>query len=53
VPTTRAFRIKIWDKDNGDVVVYDNQIGADDDAEPTTAIGGGSIVVHKAQPNAN
>ena len=40
------FRIKIWDKDNGDVVVYDNETGAADDAEPATAIGGGSIVIH-------
>jgi len=24
------FRIKIWDKNNGDVIVYDNQMGADD-----------------------
>jgi PKD repeat protein len=41
------FRIKIWDKDNGDVDVYDNQIGEADDADPTTSIGGGSIVIHK------
>jgi PKD repeat protein len=41
------FRIKIWDKDLGDSVVYDNEMGAGDDADPTTAIGGGSIVVHK------
>lgn len=48
-PSTNVdlFRIKIWDKDNGDVVVYDNQMGDPDDAEPTTAIGGGSIVIHK------
>jgi hypothetical protein len=39
------FRIKIWDRDT-DELVYDNQIGADDDAEPTTEIGGGSIVIH-------
>jgi len=37
------FRIKIWD---GDEVVYDNQIGNADDADPTTVIGGGSIVIH-------
>jgi PKD repeat protein len=41
------FRIKIWDKANADVVVYDNLIGAPDDADPITVIGGGSIVVHK------
>jgi hypothetical protein len=41
------FRIKIWDKDDGDAVVYDNQIGDADDADLTTAIGGGSIKIHK------
>jgi hypothetical protein len=43
------FRIKIWDKDNGDAIVYDNQMDAAEDADPTTDIGGGSIVVHKAK----
>ena len=41
------FRIKIWDKDNGDTIVYDNKMGADEDADPTTEIGGGNIVIHK------
>ncbi|MCD4798318.1 MAG: thrombospondin type 3 repeat-containing protein, partial [Methanosarcinales archaeon] len=41
------FRIKIWDKDDGDAVVYDNQIGDADDADLTTAIRGGSIKIHK------
>lgn len=41
------FRIKIWDRDNGDALVYDNQIGASDDADPTTVLGGGNIVVHR------
>jgi hypothetical protein len=36
------FRIKIW----GSGVIYDNQVGAGDDATPTTALGGGSIVIH-------
>jgi hypothetical protein len=40
------FRIKIWDKNNGDAVVYDNQMGDGENADPTTAIGGGSIVIH-------
>lgn len=44
---TDRFRIKIWDKNNGDAVVYDNQMGATDDAQPATSLGGGSIVVHK------
>jgi hypothetical protein len=43
------FRIKIWDKNSGDAIVYDNQMEAADDADPTTAIGGGSIVIHKAK----
>ena len=41
------FRIKIWDKEDGDAVVYDNQMDDGDDADPTTAIGGGSIKIHK------
>jgi uncharacterized repeat protein (TIGR01451 family) len=40
------FRIKIWDKFTG-LLVYDNQLGAKDDADPTTAIGGGSIIITK------
>ncbi len=42
------FRIKIWDKNN-DEVVYDNQMDDSDDADPTTAIGGGSIKIHKGE----
>jgi hypothetical protein len=40
------FRIKIWQI--GGSVIYDNQVTADtaDDAEPTTSIAGGSIVIH-------
>lgn len=41
------FRIKIWDKSNGDAVVYDNQMGAGIDENPTTSLAGGSIVIHK------
>ncbi len=40
------FRIKIWDKNNNDAVVYDNQLGAEDSAEPTTVVQGGSIIIH-------
>ena len=43
------FRIKIWDKDNGDEIVYDNQMGDLDDADLTTEIAGGQIVIHKAK----
>jgi hypothetical protein len=39
------FRIKIWDVGSGEVV-YDNNLGGGDDAEPATALGGGSIVIH-------
>ena len=48
-PSTNVdlFRIKIWDKDSGDNVVYDNQLGDLDDADATTELGGGNIVVHK------
>jgi len=44
-----AFRIKIWDIDNGDAVVYDNQPDEADDSTAATAIGGGSIVIHTAK----
>ena len=40
------FRIKIWDKDNGDTVVYDNEMGADDTSPSATIILGGSILIH-------
>ncbi|HEV8448318.1 MAG TPA: Ig-like domain-containing protein [Gemmatimonadaceae bacterium] len=38
-------RIRIWDKSSG-AVVYDNQPGAADAADPTNATGGGSIRIH-------
>lgn len=41
------FSIKIWDKDSGDAVVYDNGPGDATDADPTHAISGGQIVIHK------
>lgn len=40
------FRIRIWETAT-DVVVYDNKLGAPDNADPTTALGGGSITIHK------
>jgi hypothetical protein len=39
------FRIKIWDQSSGSIV-YDNQMGKDDDSYDGTAIGGGSIMIH-------
>ena len=49
------FRIKIWDKDNGDAVVYDNQMGAENDSHDGTALGGGNIKIHQgsSKPVAN
>lgn len=38
-------RVKIWDTANGRVV-FDSQPGAPDDANPSTALQGGAIVVH-------
>jgi PKD repeat protein len=42
--TLDRFRIRIWGQSG---LVYDNQIGAEENADPTTALGGGSIVIHK------
>jgi|GEM_PF-4757816 len=38
------FRIKIWTNAG---VIYDNQPGSADSDDPTTALGGGSIVIHR------
>jgi hypothetical protein len=43
---TDKFRVKIWEIASN-TTLYDNQMGADDSASPTTALGGGSIVIHK------
>ena len=40
------FRMKIWDLATGNVI-YDNQAGSNDEADAATALGGGSIVIHK------
>jgi|GEM_PF-6060735 len=42
--TPDRFRIKIWEV--GADVIYDNQVGAGDNADPSTALAGGSIVIH-------
>jgi choice-of-anchor C domain-containing protein len=44
---TDRFRIKIWDTNNGDAVVYDNQPGADLAADPVTALTKGNIALHQ------
>jgi len=38
------FRIKIWVKTSG-AIVYDSQMGAADNADPTTAVGAGSNII--------
>jgi hypothetical protein len=45
------FRIKIWDMDNGDAVVYDNGLGASEDIDSANPqpINSGSIVIHKGK----
>lgn len=40
------FRIKIWETAGG-TIVYDNQLGSGDGSDPTTALSGGQIVIHK------
>ena len=40
------FRIKIWDKASG-LVVYDNQMGAAESADPAMTLASGSITIRK------
>jgi hypothetical protein len=42
---TDKFRIKIWEVSTGNIV-YDNNYGSDENADPATVLGGGSIVIH-------
>jgi hypothetical protein len=46
---TDLFRIKIWDRSQGNTVVYDNNMYKDENGVPTTVPGGGSIVIHYAK----
>jgi len=48
---TDRFRIKVWDKDDGDALVYDNVLGSPDDIDVAgpQPIEFGSIVIHKAK----
>ena len=43
---TDKIRMKIWDKGSG-AVIYDSQMGASNQANPTTDLGGGSVVIHQ------
>ncbi|SMD45535.1 Por secretion system C-terminal sorting domain-containing protein [Aquiflexum balticum DSM 16537] len=40
------FRIKIWGASG---IVYDNGLGADDNSDVSTVLGGGSITIHEAK----
>ena len=40
------FRIKVWNKTTN-VIIYDNLLDAPDSSDPTTVLGGGSIVIHQ------
>ena len=44
-----TLRIKIWDRDAREVVVYDNKWVEDDDSYDGAGIGGGNIKVHKGK----
>jgi hypothetical protein len=46
VDGTDAFRIKIWQLADGEVV-FDNRRGESDDSGATTEMGGGSVVIHR------
>jgi hypothetical protein len=47
------YRIKIWDKNNSDALVYDNNLtNIEEDAEPATALDRGAIVIHKGNSTA-
>jgi hypothetical protein len=41
------FRIKIWDKNDNNAIIYDNQLGDEENTDPITEIAGGQIVIHK------
>ncbi|MDP2884490.1 MAG: T9SS type A sorting domain-containing protein [Ignavibacteria bacterium] len=42
-------RLRIWDKNNDNALVYDSEIGASETAPPTLVLGGGSITIHKSE----
>jgi len=45
------FRVKIWNKTDNSIV-YDSNLGGDENDEPLNTLGGGSIVIHKANEKA-
>ena len=48
---TDMIRLKIWDKDAGDAIVYDSGLGVSDDDAPSVELGGGKVIIH-SQGNA-
>lgn len=44
---TDKFRIRVWADGSSSDVIYDNELSASENAEATTELGGGSIVIHK------
>ncbi|MBT8376624.1 MAG: HYR domain-containing protein, partial [Bacteroidia bacterium] len=48
-----SFRIKIWTSGSPNDVIYDNELGIPENADSNTALGGGSIVIHKPRGNSN
>ena len=49
VHTVDSFRIKIWDRDDGDKVVYDNQMEESDGSDAASELQDGSIVIHSGK----
>src|SRR5690606_11490977 len=45
------FRIRVWADNSSSTVIYDNELTASENAEATTELGGGSIVIHKPKGN--
>ena len=46
------FRIKIWVWGSPSNIIYDNNMGLDENDLPTTVLGGGSIVIHEVKNKA-
>ena len=40
------FRMKIWDEDNNNQIIFDNNMGVPDNQDPLTPLSGGQITVH-------
>ncbi|GAA4315328.1 hypothetical protein GCM10023115_27040 [Pontixanthobacter gangjinensis] len=47
------FRIKVWSSGSSSSVIYDNEGTMAENADATTEIGGGSIVIHKPKGGGN